>query len=280
MVYLVIPVFNRKEFTKNCLLSLRQQTYQDFKVIVTDDGSTDGTGEMLKNDFPEVIVLQGDGNLFWTAATNMGIEYALKDKATTHVMTLNNDTLAPEDFMEKMMYWAKQKPNAVLGAFAIESETQKPVYGGEIMHWAWNRTTHLLDTLPKEQQKGLQAVTYFPGRGMLIPVKVFEKIGLFDVKRFPHYYADYDFSNQARVHGFEMYCNYDAKISIYPEASGDRQNRKQKNLKNYKRHLFDIRGGGNLGNFTRFTLKNCPTPYIPYHLLNGYTRRLLGYFLK
>jgi GT2 family glycosyltransferase len=69
MIYIVIPVFNRKHYTKDCLLSLSAQTYSVFKTIVVDDGSTDGTADMLKEEFPEVIVLKGTGNLFWTAAT-------------------------------------------------------------------------------------------------------------------------------------------------------------------------------------------------------------------
>jgi len=69
LVYTIIPVHNRKEFTRNCLRSLQRQTVSDrLRIIVVDDGSEDGTDEMLAAEFPEVIVLRGDGNLFWTAA--------------------------------------------------------------------------------------------------------------------------------------------------------------------------------------------------------------------
>ena len=63
MIYIVIPVFNRKQFTKDCLDSLRKQTDKRFKVVVVDDGSTDGTSDMLKEEYPEVHILYGDGNL-------------------------------------------------------------------------------------------------------------------------------------------------------------------------------------------------------------------------
>ena len=70
MVYIVIPCFNRKKLTRGCLQALENQTYKDFKVIVVDDGSTDGTANMITREFPETILLFGDGNLFWTGATN------------------------------------------------------------------------------------------------------------------------------------------------------------------------------------------------------------------
>jgi GT2 family glycosyltransferase len=279
MLYIVIPVFNRKKFTHDCLLSLHKQTNKQFKVIVVDDGSTDGTSQMLKEDFPEVIVIAGTGSLFWTAATNLGIQYALANGAT-HVMTLNNDTLARPDFIEQMYKWSAQKPDALLGALALDSSSLKPVYGGETINWLFNSYEPLLNKLPEEQQQGIHKVTHFPGRGLWIPIKVFESIGLFDEKKFPHYYADYDFTHSAVRAGFEIYCNYDAKLLTYPTESGDRQIRKKKTIENYYNHLFGIRGGGNLLNFTRFTVKNCPPVYIPMVLVNGYIRRVFGYLVK
>ncbi len=278
MLYIVIPVFNRKQFTKECLLTLRRQTYQDFKVIITDDGSTDGTEEMLATEFPEVIVLKGDGNLFWTAATNMGIAYALAHGAS-YVMTLNNDTLAPEDYLENMMRHAS--PDTVLGSLELDYDTKIPVFGGEKMTWKpMNAMEHVLPRVPEDKRTGLHPVTHHPGRGCLIPKAVFDKIGLFDEIGFPHYYADFDFTYKAYANGFKSYCNYDAKLYTYPEASGDKQNRKKKSFKKYYDHLFGIRGGGNLRNFTKFTLRYCPPHLLPTHLLEGYTRRLVGYFIK
>lgn len=260
MLYIVIPVFNRKKFTQECLLSLRNQTYQNFKTIVVDDGSTDGTEEMLKNDFPEVIIIKGDGNLWWTKATNWGIELALKDAKTTHVMTLNNDTLAPTDFVEKLMQSAKEKPLAIFGASPDEQKAN---------------TSQL-----EEKKTGLKRVSFLPGRGCLIPKEVFEKIGLFDEKRFPHYLADYDFTLTAHKNGFEVFLNYDAVLRTYPDESGNIQNRKKKTWKNYYNHLFDIKGGGNLKDFTNFTLKHKPFYKLPFALAEGYVRRIVGYWIK
>lgn len=279
LIYIVIPVFNRKHFTKDCLLSLRKQTYQNYKAVVVDDGSTDGTPEMLRDEFPETLVITGDGNLWWTAATNLGIYKAQEDGAE-FVLTLNNDTVATEDYLEKMIYWARKKPNALLGSFALDFNSKKAVYGGANLNWLTNKTREVLPGLHSEEQTGLHRVNHFPGRGLLIPISVIEKIGPFDEKVFPHYYADYDYTFMAHRKGYEVYCNHDAKLYIFPEASGDHQTRTKKSLKKYYNHLFGIKGGGNLRNYTKFVFRNCPGVYMPFALLDGYTRRIFGYLIK
>ena len=143
-IFIVIPVHNRREFTCNCLLSLRRQTMQNFKIIVVDDGSTDGTREMIQEEFPEVTLLHGDGNLWWTGATNLGVQYALSQKAE-YIMTLNDDTIVTDDFIKKMLFWAGKEPKALLGAFLLDAETKKPVYGGGIINWKLANSTALLN---------------------------------------------------------------------------------------------------------------------------------------
>jgi GT2 family glycosyltransferase len=279
MVYIVIPVHNRKEFTRDCLRSLQRQTVAGHRTIVVDDGSTDGTAEMLRSEFPDVIVLHGDGNLFWTAAINLGINRALLLGAD-YVLTLNNDTVASENFLEKMLFWANQTPNALLGALDVDLKTQKPYYGGEWVDWKWSTSRYLLDELRKEEQKGLHEVSLYPARGLLIPRMVFETIGLFEEKELPHYMADYDFTHAARRSGFKIYCNYDATLYTYPEEGGDHKIRKSRTFRNYLDHLFSIKGGGNLRNFTLYALRNCPRKDLPASLVTGYLRRIAGYWIK
>lgn len=278
MFYIIIPVFNRLAFTKACLDSLRKQTDQNFKVIIVDDGSTDGTADVLAKDYSEVTILPGTGSLFWTAGVNLGLRYALNQGATW-LMTLNNDVIVYPDFIENMRRAAYSRPPALYGAFELEAVTQKPLYGGGWINWLTGKTQWLLDKLSPDQRHGQLPSQYLPGRGLLIPRVVFEKIGLFAAELLPHYYADYDFTHQARLAGFEVYMNFDARLGTYPDESGDQRNRQRRSLRNYYNHLFSIRGGANLRDFTRFARRNCPPTYLPIFLANGYCRRIVGYWL-
>ena len=278
MLYVVIPVFNRLRFTVACLHSLRQQTSAAFRVIVVDDGSTDGTAACLARDFPEVAVLPGSGQLFWTAAVNLGIRQALALGAD-RVMTLNNDVVAPPDFIAHMLGWAARAPRALLGPLELDAATGQPVFGGETFSFLTHARRSLLATLAPAERHGLHPVTYLPGRGLLIPAAAFAALGLFDERRLPHYLADYDFTSGARRRGFAVCINYDTHLTTYPDESGQAQTRRHRSLRGYWQHLFGIRGGGNLLNFSFFAFKNAPLPYLPFFLLNGYARRLVGYFL-
>jgi GT2 family glycosyltransferase len=277
MICIVIPVHNRKKFTEACLYALQNQTVKSDYIIVVDDGSSDGTKEMINTQFSEVIVLEGDGNLFWTAAINRGIMLALSLGAD-YVLTMNNDTVASENFIEKMMLHAK--PDILLGALDIDIKSKKPYYGGELFNWRTGHSQFLLPMLKRGKQKGLHEVSLFPGRGLLIPKRVFETVGLFEEKKLPHYLADYDFTQLARTKGFKVFCNYDAKLYTYPEEGGDHKIRNKKSVRNYFNHLFSIRGGGNLRNFTVYALRNCPPKDIVLALLSGYARRMAGFWMK
>jgi len=280
MIYIVTPVFNRKEFTRNYLKALSRQTSKEFKIIIVDDGSNDGTPEMVKEEFPEVILLREEGDLWWAEATNVGVRYAIEQNAE-YIMTLNDDTIPAENYIEQMINWSKQKPNALLGAAAVDAESGSIVFGGEYLSWKnGGSRKNLLDTIPVDKRKGLHRVNFFPGRGLLIPREVFDEIGLYDSKNFPQTVADNDFTIRADFAGYEIYCNYDAIIQMYPEESGGTKLIKDKSWKNYYQHLFGMRGAGNLKWFTIFAFKNAPKRYLLGYWLNGVAHRMGGYLLE
>jgi len=278
MLFIVIPVFNRWHYTKDCLESLTLQSNRAFKIIVVDHGSTDGTSDNLARLFPDIIVLKGDKNMWWSAATNVGIRHALNNGAL-HVLTLNNDTIAEPDFMAEIYKAIDNAPvNALIGSTFVDVETKQVTYRGEKVNWLMQKSFENI-WLAAEPKDGLAPVTYLPGRGLLIPRVVFEKIGLFDEKHFPHYMADYEFTLMAAKNGFSLFCAWNAKIGTYPEASGAKQLKNVKSLRAYKEHLFGIKGGANLPLFFKFAFRHCPVYALPSYLFLGTARRLVGYWL-
>lgn len=83
-VAVVLTCFNRRDKTRTCLRNLMSQASAladrcRLRFVVTDDGSTDGTREMLVKEFPQVTVLHGDGNLFWAGGMRAAFGYALAE---------------------------------------------------------------------------------------------------------------------------------------------------------------------------------------------------------
>lgn len=279
MIYIVIPVFNRWHFTKACLEQLQKQSYKNYKIIIVDDGSTDDTAYYLEKEYPEVIVLKGDGSLWWTGGINLGIEYALKNGAN-FILSLNNDTLPRENYLEELIEASKVKPDSLIGSTGINTKTQKINFCGEQINWITDSGKSLIQEIDIKKKRQLLKVSYFPGRGLLIPKKVFEAIGLFDQKAFPHYMADFDFTLRAIKAGFEIYCNVDAQLGTYPEASGANELMYKKSWKNYKQHLFGIKGAANLRYYYIYVSRHCPWYLFPISASVGTTKRLLSYWNK
>lgn len=220
-IHVLIPVHNNRDITLKCLGSLSKQTFQDFTVTVTDDGSTDGTYEAICEQFPEVTVLRGDGNLWWTAAINLALEHVLRfaddDDCT---LTLNNDVTFAEDYLASLAKAASERPKCLIGSVAFDAgNPQKAIYTGDFFDWRTSRQERGRYISGDHFNDNVNSLT---GRGMLVPVKVFKKIGLFDAKRLPHYGADTEFSIRAERSGFSLCVYYGAVLYMDTSISGYR----------------------------------------------------------
>ncbi len=281
MIYIVIPVYNRKKLTEQCLRCLYNQTYKEFKIVIFDDGSIDETAEMIKNKFSEVILLKGDGNLWWTGATNMGVKYALtKCKQNDYILTLNNDLCVNPDYIYQLLKCARNNPNSLIGSLAVfKDDPERVLYGGV----SWDPLFAKYKLFFKHGEKivsklsGIREVDLLPGRGTLIPIKVFHDIGLYDRDHFPQYAADEEFSLRAKKAGYDLIVCYDAIVLSDVFKTGINWIYSKPTLKSFLRSLFNIKSANNLRARYHFARKHARN-FIVY-LFCDYLR-LLGSFCR
>jgi GT2 family glycosyltransferase len=98
-VVTIIVTWNSAKDIQDCLQSLRKQDYADHKIVVVDNNSTDNTVELIKQNFPEVILIQTGKNLYFAGGNNFGIDYALQNLNPEFIAVLNPDTLVQPNWL-------------------------------------------------------------------------------------------------------------------------------------------------------------------------------------
>lgn len=193
----LLTVYNRREVTLQGLRSLYKAIEKlggnyIFDIYMTDDGCTDGTAEAVIKEFPDVVVVQGDGNLFW----NRGMLKAWKaaessNKSYDFFLWYNDDNKLYENGLLTLYEssYKNGKATIVSGAFCDEN--------GFVSYGGWNRKVLVT---PNCQ---LQQVEKINGNLVLIPKEVFDKIGMLD-GHFHHSYGDWEYGIRARKAGIQL----------------------------------------------------------------------------
>lgn len=244
MIYIVVPVHNRKALTQRFLECLAAQTFRNFKAIVVDDGSTDGTSEIIRYRFPDAIVLRGDGNLWWTGAINLGIRRVLVDaSADDAVLIINDDLEVDPEYLDSLYHVWQSSPKTLIGSVVVDiNDPDHVLYGGQRIN-RWNaKFTNLnpgkrLSDFCRDYRV---EVSTLHGMGTLIPLSVFSQVGLYDDEHFQQC-GDYELPCRARNRGYSLITAYDAVVKIHSEASDRINVRKVYSIKDLQRYLFDIK---------------------------------------
>lgn len=228
-LYLIIPSHNRANLLNRCLECIAVQTYKNFSVIVIDDGSTDGTKELLRDQFPWVTVLAGDGNLWWTGGVQLGVQHVLINCRGLHnrdahaIVLINDDLEFNNDFLENLLKAQKTHPHSLIGSVVLDIDNRSLItHGGCQIHWYNAKLRHLNRGSRIEEFLINHAisVSVVSGRGVLIPLKVFDKVGNFNKKRFPQH-GDMEFGVRAERSGFKLIAAYRAKVYCHFNLDND-----------------------------------------------------------
>ncbi len=211
-VYLIITAHNNKKEVLDLFACLERQTYKESKVILVDDGSSDDTEKEVLESYPETTILKGTGNLWWTGATVMGVDFVRKQmNDNDFILFLNNDLTVEKNYIETLVNSSIEHGRAITGSVLVDYDNHDFVESGvklsNHLDLIVNRDANLI--LNTDYDLNVDAL---PGRGTLIPVEVFNKIGNLNKKKLPHYGADYEFSIRAKRAGFKLIVSNKAKV--------------------------------------------------------------------
>lgn len=190
----LLTVYNRREVTLNGLRTLYKaiETLGDgyiFDVYMTDDGSTDGTGEAVSKEFPNVKITKGDGTLFWGGGMRKAWQSAIDSNIKyDYYMWYNDDSLLYENALQLIMN-TNDKSDIYVGAFCDNRGV--PSYGGKKRG---KRVT------PNGEWQEIELMN---GNLVLIPRCVYESVGMID-KNFIHGEGDFDYGLRARRNGYKV----------------------------------------------------------------------------
>lgn len=271
-IAILIPVYNEVFYTKKCIVNLKEalKNYSttvdsplQSDIIVIDDGSTDGTSGWLSENHPEITILEGDGNLFWSAAINMGIEYVIESAKHTHILFWNKDLYIEPDYFTTMHHLLNSVPeNTLLASKMYRKNTPNVLFsfGGSYNPKTDKKVNIGSGKVDGPQFSEITKIDWCGGMAVIMPVNMFKEIGVCDAKNFPQYDGDTDLFLRAKKAGYQLYVYPELKAWNLHENTG----RKEKfNLKNYFWYLNNIRSYRNLGISYRF-LKKHATGLLPY----------------
>lgn len=216
---IVIPNYNGIEYIEKCLHALENEPVH---VIVVDNGSTDGSREVVEEKFPQVKLICLEENYGFCKAVNTGIE----SSKTPYVILLNNDTVIQRGFVRALERPLEYHPEVFSGSAQMRNMHRPELIddAGDYycaLGWAFARGK---DKPIGNYQSGCRIFAACGGAA-IYRRKVFDEIGLMDENHFA-YLEDIDLGYRARIHGYvNLYIPEAVVYHAGSGASGSRYNR-------------------------------------------------------
>jgi len=255
-ILILMPVHNRRATTALFLRSLLAQNWTNWHLLLIDDGSSDGTADMVREQVSALTVIRGKGDWWWGGALHQGYRW-LRRHPEHHgdlVLIINDDTEFAPDFL-----------NTAIGAIRPRSLMLAQLYNqaGEYVEagvrWDWRS----LNWAATKETTGLNC---FSTRGLFLWARDFLEIGGFHPVLLPHYLSDYEFTMRAHRKGFSLVSSPEVFLRYNEHLTGTRDHVEQGVLR-YLKRLLSTKAASNPVYWTSFILIACPLRHMPRNIV-------------
>lgn len=205
-VGIVLLNWNSYEDTARCLSSIQESEYDNKFVIVIDNGSSDKSGDRLKNDFPECTVKFNEENRGFAAGCNSGIKYCLEQEAD-YVLLLNNDIKVSSDFLKPLVETAENNENVAGVGGVIYYEGTREIWdaGGEMQPFFANHSKYTEIQSSSEYQSEFVTCAMNLLSKEFLPEYQLDEEFFFGVE-------EIDLSWRAKTNGWNLFINPKSKV--------------------------------------------------------------------
>ena len=209
----IMVSFNARDCLKNCLSSIYQNSGIDnLEIIVVDNASADGTPEMIKENFPQVRLIENTENLFVIKANNQ----ALRQANSEYILLLNTDTLIQNGTLKAMLEFLKNNPDvAAVGPRIVNTNGECEDCIALERTWDYFLYNHtLLSKIFRKKAEKINKKAFITGWDrnsdrdaevmidvcLMVKADLLNRVGLYDEK-FKLYFPEDDFCNRIRKTG-------------------------------------------------------------------------------
>lgn len=258
-VYILLPVHNRREVTRRFIDCLKMQTYRDFHLVLIDDGSTDGTADMVREQISSVTVIRGKGNWWWAGSLQQGYLWIQKQNISQNniVLIINDDTIFEPDFIEKAVMLLADQKKMLVCAYYYSLQDGRLIDSG--LHIDWKSFSYHHNCLPEQ-------INCLSTRGIFLRCSDIKEIGGFYSKLLPHYFSDYEFTMRAYRKGFKLTTN--ASLMLWGDESTTGVHVVEANTTWLAiKELFSIKTSPNPAVMSAYIILACPCRWIFINLL-------------
>lgn len=208
-VFVIIVTYKGKQWYDRCFGSLRQSTIP-VQTIVVDNASDDGTVEYIKENYPEIHLIESKENLGFGRANNKGMRYAL-DQGCDYVFLLNQDTWIEADTIDKLVGVHGRHPEyGILSPMHLRADG-KSLYMQIIDGNENNPNKELVSDLYCGTLRDVYPMKFVNAAAWLLPRRTMEIVGGFD-PIYVHYAEDNDYANRVLYHKLSIGVCPNARI--------------------------------------------------------------------